>query len=386
MKNFAWHQLITLIIVLMMPLVVLAAGGGGGGGGSSVPPPPACDADTWTCADWASCQIDGTQSRICTLDFDCPTTNTPKPPTIQKCTPSCAEDLYSCTDWGPCEAAGIQKRTCGKTSDCPLVDTPKPAETQTCGQTKKESTPSSPPPSSIPPPVSKTKIEPCKQDKYACDDWTQCNQDGQQTHICKRTLDCPGIITVKPEESRVCPGLRCGQLSKLNERISCRLRLTDKDLANEFKILYAPETCKSIKDQEEKIECIRLYQNFGPCWQISVGNARNACAKKTIGLDDIARGKSECSKFKNNERQSCLNELADKIRYLIVFRMYDLEVRAETLMKRGLPENLVTDLEIFIETKKQEMYETKNTTDWKRIIKEVQKKWGEFITGVRTTK
>lgn len=375
------------IIVLVLPLVVLAAGGGGGGGGSSVPPPPSCDADTWTCEPWASCQIDGTQSRTCALAFDCPTTNTPKPPTTQNCTPSCAEDLYSCTAWGLCDADGRQKRTCGKTSDCPFVNTPEPIETQTCKSSVASPGPieglSTKPSVITSPSVSKTKIEPCKQDKYECDDWIQCNQDGKQTRLCKLIFDCADVSTAKPDELRVCPGLRCGQLSKLSERISCRLRLTDKDLANEFKILYAPETCKSIKDQEEKIECIKLYQNLGPCWQISVGSARNACAKKTIGLDNITQGKSECSKLKKATKQACLDSLLDQVRYLTVFRMYDLEVRAETLMKRGVSENLVADLELFIETKKQEMYQTDVTTDWKRIIQEVQQRWREFISAAR---
>lgn len=371
-----------IAIFLMLPLAMLAAGGGGGGGGSSVPPPPPCDADTWKCSEWSNCEVGGTQSRVCSLDFDCPVTNTPKPPTTQNCIPTCIEDLYSCTDWGVCDSTGVQKRTCGKTSDCSVVETPKPEETRACGTGKKESPPSLPL-TAPPPPISKTKIEPCKQDKYECDDWTQCNEDGKQTRACKLTLDCPGVSSIKPDKSRTCPGLRCGQLLKLNERISCRLRLSDQELANEFKILYAPETCKSIKDHEEKIECIKLYQNFGPCWQISVGSARNACAKKTIRLDDITRGKLDCAKLKNAERQVCLDKLLDQVRYLIVFRLYDLEVRAETLMKRGVSENLVTDLELFIETKKQEMYQTNNLAHWKQIIREVQKKWSEFIKAAR---
>lgn len=408
------RTLILALLIILPSALYAAGGGGGGGGGGGVPPPPPCDNDTWTCSDWATCQLDGTQSRTCELTFDCPVTQDPKPATNRTCTPTCTEDLYSCTNWSSCDVSGKQRRTCGKTSDCPLVETQKPIEIQNCEPSCTADTwtcsdwntcansiqsrtctlsfdcPSATTPKPqegrtclAPPPTPRTA---CQRDEYECTDFSQCNEDGRQTRTCTLKTDCPSAQTPEPVESRVCPGLRCGQLPTLKDRISCRLELSNQELATEFKILYAPEACRALTDHEEKTECIRLYQQLGPCWQISVGSARNACAKKTIGLDDIAHGKSECAKLKNAERAGCLLELKEKVQYLIVFRMYDLEVRAETLLSRNLASTeSVVELETFIETKKIEMYSTLDTAEWKRIISEVQKKWREFVMSVRTT-
>lgn len=407
MKVLKNSNALIVAAALLMPLLVFAAGGGGGGGGGSVPPPPVCDADAWSCSPWEECQLNGTQSRTCALTFDCPTANTPKPPTEQNCTPACIEDLYSCGDWDLCDAQGKQRRICGRTFDCPLTETPKPIEEQNCqpactadiwtcanfgacvgGKQTRSCALTFDCPGVATPKLTESQSciappPPCVKDEYECSAWSQCQESGRDTRTCALKRDCPRVSTPKPEESRVCAGLRCGHLATLKERISCRLRLSNQELANEFKILFAPEACKAFRDQSEKVECIRLYQRLGSCWQISVGNARNACARNIIGIENIVQGKSECGRLKNKERQKCLDDLKEKVLYLVVFRLYDLEVRAETLMERGAPVELVTDLETFIETKKREMYATDNTADWKRIVMEVQGKWREFINRVR---
>jgi len=49
-------------------------------------PPTACTADTWTCGEWSTCSADGSQTRTCTLTFDCAGVDTPSPATTQACT------------------------------------------------------------------------------------------------------------------------------------------------------------------------------------------------------------------------------------------------------------------------------------------------------------
>ena len=49
------------------------------------PQQPICTADTWTCGDWNSCSLSGTQSRSCTKTFDCPDAQTAPPTTEQYC-------------------------------------------------------------------------------------------------------------------------------------------------------------------------------------------------------------------------------------------------------------------------------------------------------------
>ena len=51
------------------------------------PGSPGCLADEWGCGDFTSCTAEGTQTRSCTLTFDCPDAVTPSPPTSQPCTP-----------------------------------------------------------------------------------------------------------------------------------------------------------------------------------------------------------------------------------------------------------------------------------------------------------
>lgn len=46
-----------------------------------------CATDTWTCGTWGVCTTAGSQSRVCTLTFDCPAIVDPSPATSQSCTP-----------------------------------------------------------------------------------------------------------------------------------------------------------------------------------------------------------------------------------------------------------------------------------------------------------
>jgi len=50
-------------------------------------PSPSCIKDTWSCTNWSACSASGSQSRSCSITFDCPYTNTPSPSTTQSCTP-----------------------------------------------------------------------------------------------------------------------------------------------------------------------------------------------------------------------------------------------------------------------------------------------------------
>lgn len=110
---------------------------------------PSCTADTWICGSYGACGFDSRQYRSCTKTFDCPTTDTPSPPSTQNCTlpqqtaptqppqyqspqQSCATDVWSCGDWGSCSISGIQNRSCRKTFDCPGVETAPPAIDQYC--------------------------------------------------------------------------------------------------------------------------------------------------------------------------------------------------------------------------------------------------------------
>lgn len=67
------------MFVLSIPIALSA--GSGGGGSSKV----SCPNDVWKCTMWSECQKDETQSRACTLDYDCPGVDTPKPEESNTC-------------------------------------------------------------------------------------------------------------------------------------------------------------------------------------------------------------------------------------------------------------------------------------------------------------
>lgn len=46
-----------------------------------------CTLDTWTCSNWSACSAAGSQTRTCTLSYNCPNTSTPSPVTTRSCTP-----------------------------------------------------------------------------------------------------------------------------------------------------------------------------------------------------------------------------------------------------------------------------------------------------------
>lgn len=72
-------NIILSIFVLFIPIAFSAGGGGGGSTKAS------CPNDVWKCNVWSECQKDGVQTRACTLDYDCPGVDTPKPTETESC-------------------------------------------------------------------------------------------------------------------------------------------------------------------------------------------------------------------------------------------------------------------------------------------------------------
>ncbi|HEX7150273.1 MAG TPA: right-handed parallel beta-helix repeat-containing protein [Thermoanaerobaculia bacterium] len=97
--------------------------------------PSSCTADTFDCGDWSACD-NGTQTRTCSMTFDCPSVVTPPPATTQACDPGpgCTADTWSCSEWSACAADGTQTRTCTLNFDCPTASNTEPL-TRTCTPT-----------------------------------------------------------------------------------------------------------------------------------------------------------------------------------------------------------------------------------------------------------
>ncbi|OGH67101.1 MAG: hypothetical protein A2983_00155 [Candidatus Magasanikbacteria bacterium RIFCSPLOWO2_01_FULL_40_15] len=355
MKKIYFGRLLVVVSLgfFSIPLLALSAGGGGGGGGSETPPPPSCTADIWTCTDWGNCSPEGKQTRFCTLSFNCPTTETPKPAETQSCQPPVA---------------------------------PTPAPTLAPEPSKQPITIPSP---EIKTPVAKiptTKKTVCSESELNCGEWSQCKENGRQIRTCKVAKACANAPKPKLEQDQVCVGLKCGQLDSIKERVSCRLQLTPAEMKQEFSILYFPEYCKVEGGWADKKECLQLYQSFGTCWQIPLGDGRQQCARDVIGLSSWADEKNKCFMLMSKshskywkESEDCKEELKEKVEHLILFNLYELEVEAEAALTSGKATiEAVANFDVLIEDKKAQLEKSKSIQDWRRIIVEAKMEWKKF--------
>ena len=424
-----------LAIASIVFLGISTAHAKGGAGGT---PAPECDADEYTCANWGPepCPQSGQQTRTCTKTFDCPGVNTPAPDTTRSCTfvPTCTEDTYECEDWFPekCPEDGEQVRFCVLTFDCPGVETPDPSGERTCtfdpgcdadqydcdewgpkpcpenGRQTRNCTKAfdcpgvdtvspdtlrdcTPPPKPsqevVPTPfeVQEFDSEPeCTQDVWDCDLWSACGQDGRERRNCTLTFDCDEANDPKPETERICPGLKCGHLPTRQERIACRLDLSDKERQAESNILYFPEYCREQDTDEKKSACIDLYWRWEPCWRLGAGPNRAACGREAIGFGNFKQDVKDCVEKGPVARDICFQEIVDKVRNMVLFSLYELEFKAEELLSQGRvnTQDVVT-LISEIETAKINISVEKKHSNWKPLILEARGAWKTFTDTVQ---
>lgn len=204
---------------------------------------PSCTKDTWTCTAWSECYQEGAQTRTCKLAEDCKGVETAKPAEKQSCAPAaitqpvekpvvkdepvtkddsetknkiqplpvCTADTWACEAWGACPN-GVQFRTCKMTYDCPTVNTTKPAEKQECKASEPKPAPieSKPSEPGSAPTVPETPSQPiCKEDLWACESWSIC-ENNLQYRNCKLAYDCPDAKTAQPAVKQLCtPAITC---------------------------------------------------------------------------------------------------------------------------------------------------------------------------------
>lgn len=312
---------IAIFLVLVIHTHVFAVGGGGGG---SV---PSCNADTWDCTGFSQCSLGGTQTRICTLTYDCPTVNTPKPPESQSCTP--------------------------------------PAQTK--------------------PQQTELKTPSCTKDTWTCNSWSSsCDTYGREHRTCKLSFDCPNVETPPPLESRACQKIQCGNKSTLRERIFCRLNLAPAGAARDLELQYLPEACR-VNTKSERKECINRYKSFESCWNAQVGEERFSCARSVLKLGPLISSEVKTCQDRKGAREAvCKADLKEKVLYMIAFRFYDLETRAEELGNRGADLNTIADFETTVELKKQAFDKTTTNAARRQIILDVRAAWQDFVNKVGT--
>lgn len=320
-----------IVLAFFISAVSVFAAGGGGGGGV-----PTCTQDQWDCTGWSQCSATGSQTRVCSLTYDCYGANDPKPVESQSCTP------------------------------------PVPIPTQIPTQT----------PTPTPEPVQQSAQ--CSKDAWTCTNWNSiCDASGRDYRSCKISVDCPNIETPPPSSTRACQTVQCGNKATLRERISCRLNLTPAGLARDLELQYLPEACR-VETGDEQKECIERYKSFQPCWNVKEGEERFSCVRSVLKLGPVVSNEVKlCQEKTGDEQAACKHDIKEKVVNMTIFRFYDLETRAEALVDRGADINTVADFETAIELKKQEFYKASTNTDRLRIILEVRKIWQDFINKVK---
>lgn len=318
----------------------------GTGSGSSL---PSCTQDIWTCGEWSSCNKDNEQSRRCVLTFECKDAETPMPPTKQT---------------------------------CPVRPAPAPAPSPTPTPAPAPTPVAEPTPSPEPSVTTQAPKAPegCTHDTWVCADWPACDREGMQRRDCKVTMDCATIQTPPPQSERVCPTLQCGNLPTLYERVFCRQQLAPAGLAREYEIEYLPELCRARTDKAARALCIDLYRALQPCWQLAEGAERNACAGRLLKLtSSVGARKTECDEKSEADRPLCMELLRNDVHNMILFRMYDLEERAEALAGRDLPAELIAQFSAIVEEKKIAFDAAKDKAGRRQAILELRAAWQDFV-------
>ena len=130
---------------------------------------------------------------------------------------------------------------------------------------------------------------------------------------------------------------------------------------------------------EERRACIVLYQQLGACWQQTDDANRATCARQVIGLRPLEQEQQICQQLAGDEWIVCVRTLKDKIEQLIIFHLYELEVKAETLLAQNRVRlSDVAALETFVEIRKQQLDAAETLSAWRLLIWQVRQEWESF--------
>ena len=145
-----------------------------------------------------------------------------------------------------------------------------------------------------------------------------------------------------------------------------------------------PEACRAMTDNDEKEECIQRYKEYQPCWNLPEGQGRFECAKKVLKISNDPL-KDQINFCKTAADPSdCMDVLREKVLYMITFRFYDLEQRAEDLFYRGVSASDIADFDTKIEIKKQEFNLATTNKERRQIILDVRKAWQDFVNKAKS--
>lgn len=235
------------------------------------------------------------------------------------------------------------------------------------------------------------RVPDCTENSYACSEWPSCDESGKQSRKCTLVETC-NIKDKKPLETADCEyvsslesKLKCGNLETVRQRVNCRLGLSNYEQEKELELKYLPEECNAMKgNQLKRDQCIVRYKSFQKCWRFKDGPERFNCVREGLRLgQNLSEEIKKCDDKLGTDRASCIKDVRELVFSDIKFRFYNLEERAENLLERSVDKELIVDFVTAIEIKKQEFNSAENNTERKQIIKDVQKKWKEFLEKVK---
>lgn len=167
------------------------------------PPASSCSQDTWQCNNWGPCvniSGNGQNSRTCTLSFDCPTANMPKPNETQSCelpplspqppiVPTCTGESWQCSNWSAC-SNNSQTRQCLLRPGCGSASqSTRPQVARSCEM-----------PAQVQETVQETQ---CSADFWTCGNWSECIVD-TRVRTCTLASDCQQVFSPSPPEAEQC--------------------------------------------------------------------------------------------------------------------------------------------------------------------------------------
>ena len=187
----------------------------------------------------------------------------------------------------------------------------------------------------------------------------------------------------KETEEEKIGGIKCANLKKIKERVSCRLEQEKEEQEEELQLYYLPEECAALSGASMGI-CIGRYKSVQTCWKFPVGAERVSCVKRAIRLDTIQEEKEKCNALKRENKSVCVRDMKNKNYDLIKWRFYDLEERAEDFMMRGLiDKESVAEFIVKTEENKVKFNEVDSKEERKNIILDVRSAWNELVQKIR---
>ena len=198
-------------------------------------------------------------------------------------------------------------------------------------------------------------------------------------HYVYSKAKCVAEEEVVMEKEKKGKELKCGGYLGIEDRVTCRLKLTDEE-RNEYQNFY-PEECMVRKDKEK---CLNVYEAVQPCWEKENGKERIDCVKDAVNVGDVAAERAKCAVLSTDMQEDCVLRLKEKVYGVVKFRLYNLEEEAEELLEKGyLSFEDVRDFVVKMELKKSAFNAAQTKKERVKVLLAAREDWKELMGRVK---